>query len=176
MKIIALFLFLIMTSFYACNSDKSRSEKEPDEKVADKKQEIKEDTKEKNKTLSSEMATEVCNCLSTLGEEVSDDAKRIFKKVMDSDNPEETAAAEMEKLDESKRAKIDEELNTLINSMESNPQVTECMQKLSKKYKDKPDDEDAMLKQLVSNMEKEEGCDMAAGLFKAYMKKADAVK
>jgi len=157
--------FIVMASLaMACNSDSKSLDKEDDESTTER--------SSKKKNPMDAMAADICDCMTPLTRSLSKDARRVFEKALKSDDPETTTREEISKLDEEEQTNVAAEIEVVASAFQKeDSQVNACMNKVSKKYKDEPDDPKKAMKQLIDAMEGEDDCELGALIFKAYMAK-----
>jgi hypothetical protein len=164
-KILNLLLLFALTAT-ACNTESHQSDD------ADDKETTNEKPAKKKGGENEQMAADVCGCVTPHTNTLSGDAKRVFSKALNSDDVEQATREELLKLDEADRIKVSAELEVMGNAFESEDSgLNTCMDKVSKKYKNEPDDPEKAIRQLVDAMQDIKDCELGALIFKAYMTK-----
>jgi hypothetical protein len=122
-----------------------------------------DEKKESGKTKTdktSKIAEDVCECMSSLDENLSEKTKKIILKASKSDNPQTTAIDELNAIeDEEEKQKVTEEFQSF-----ENPELQKCMDKVDKKYKEMKKPDEKMQNKLLKKMDKE--CPLGAALLR----------
>ncbi len=161
-KVFSFLLFATILSV-ACNTDSKEAGNEEEEEQTDERP-------AKKKNGAAKMAADVCGCITPLTNTLSPDAKRVFERAMKSDDPENTTEEEILKLDEDRQMKVAAEMEVIATAFQKeDSELNNCMNKVSKKYKDEPEDPKKAIRDLIKEMEKDDDCELGALIFKSYM-------
>lgn len=118
-----------------------------------------------------EIATEICNCFSSLDKQMSPDLKAIFIKAGAADKPQEALGDELLSQEPAKRDSLMKELQTLIIIGDPSSELNKCMNDFKKRYSGgKTKNRDKFYANLFAELEGKPGCQLALAAFKISYK------
>jgi hypothetical protein len=134
----------------------------------------KEDKKE-GKSEISQVASEICNCLSPIEKNLSAEAKDIFLKAASADDPQKEMTAAIMSLASEKQATIAQEFQSFGDMDNPGSSTGKCMDDLKAKYEKKYDieNDEALQQSLLKELTGVEGCSFVAALMKMGSKMKD---
>ena|SRR6187402_122193 len=115
-----------------------------------------------------EIATDMCGCFNMLKASMPPEALQVFDKAAVSPTPKETFTEEVQKLDPETGKKITE---ALMSTAQTGTPISDCLNKLDKKYKTTEKDQQVMTQRMVDGLKDSKDCNIMLALMRMNLKK-----
>ncbi len=118
-----------------------------------------------------QMATDFCNCFSTMERELSESTKNIVAKASLAENPELSIQNAVLALNEEEQVTIAGEMESFSQMDDENSEVGKCIKNVEKKYdKAYTFNQDKFAQKVIKELESRQGCSFTASLLKLGLK------
>jgi ABC-type phosphate/phosphonate transport system substrate-binding protein len=115
-----------------------------------------------------EIATDMCGCFNKLKDSLPKEAIVVFEKAAAAEKPQETFAAERQKLDPETAQKINA---ALMGTARPGTPINDCLKELDKKYKTSMQSDQEAAKRMVAALKDKKDCDIMLALMRMSLKK-----
>lgn len=116
----------------------------------------------------SDIATDMCGCFNMLKDSLPAGGIPVFEKAAASDKPQETFAAEMQKLKPDMVLKVNA---ALMSTAKTGSPINNCIKELDKKYKTTETNQQAMSQKMIDALKGKKGCEIMIALLRMNLKK-----
>ncbi len=176
MRNVIIILFVSLSILVSgCSSNDRKTEETRKETTEETPSETREEQKGTAEPgfKSSGVAADICDCLGDIDRGLSQKAKNIFTRSMESKDPESTVEKELEKLSAGEKTRVSREIQEFSARIEGEDSpFNACMEKMDKKYPNFGDDE-KQATEVVKAMDKEKDCAFVAGMLRAFLNEAN---
>jgi hypothetical protein len=116
----------------------------------------------------SDIATGMCGCFNMLKDSLPPEGIKVFEKAAVAEKPQETFAAEMQKLTPAIALKVNA---ALLSTAKTGSAVNDCIKELDKKYKTNETNQQAMAQKMIDALKDKKGCEIMLALLRMNQKK-----